>query len=58
MLIAQSDAVIAAVPFFKPKKDFIDFLAANEAKMSWAAIVTGPFFDWVSPRLPFSIARV
>ncbi|KAF4306985.1 isoflavone reductase family protein [Botryosphaeria dothidea] len=41
-----SDAVIAAVPFFKPKKDFIDFLAANEAKMSWAAIVTGPFFDW------------
>ncbi|CAN9393820.1 unnamed protein product [Alternaria alternata] len=42
----MSDAVVAAVPFFKPKKDFISFLQTNEEKMSWTGIVTGLFFDW------------
>ncbi|KAK6216839.1 isoflavone reductase [Colletotrichum tabaci] len=41
-----SDDVIAAVPFFQPKKAHLEWLATKEAQISWTAIITGPFFDW------------
>ncbi|KXH30424.1 isoflavone reductase [Colletotrichum nymphaeae SA-01] len=43
---SASDEVIAAVPFFQPKKAHLDWLASKEDVLSWTAIITGPFFDW------------
>lgn len=43
----KSEDVITAVPFFQPKKAQLDWLATQEDRISWTAIITGPFFDWV-----------
>ncbi|KZL72821.1 isoflavone reductase family protein [Colletotrichum tofieldiae] len=43
---SSSDDVVAAVPFFQPKKAHLDWLATKEDQISWTAIITGPFFDW------------
>lgn len=48
----KSGDVIAAVPFFQPKKAQLDWLATQKDRISWTAIITGPFFDWVSSRIP------
>jgi hypothetical protein len=46
--MVQSEKVLAAVPFFKVKKDYLDLLKTKEDVISWTALFTGPFFDWVS----------
>ncbi|KAL2878915.1 hypothetical protein SGCOL_005883 [Colletotrichum sp. CLE4] len=43
---SASDEVIAAVPFFQPKKSHLGWLADKEDLISWTAVITGPFFDW------------
>ncbi|OHW99714.1 isoflavone reductase family protein [Colletotrichum incanum] len=43
---SSSDDVVAAVPFFQPKKAHLEWLATKEDQISRAAIITGPFFDW------------
>ncbi|KAK2613271.1 hypothetical protein N8I77_000193 [Diaporthe amygdali] len=43
---SSSADVIAVVPFFQPKKAQLDWLASQEDRISWTAIITGPFFDW------------
>ncbi|UPL00347.1 hypothetical protein LCI18_011281 [Fusarium solani-melongenae] len=45
----RSEKVLAAVPFFKVKKDYLDLLKTKEDVISWTALFTGPFFDWGLP---------
>jgi len=43
---------VAAVPFYQSKADIITYLKTitpTHPNLSWTAIITGPFFDWVSP---------
>ncbi|KAK7702216.1 hypothetical protein SLS64_009794 [Diaporthe eres] len=44
--LQKSEDVIAAVPFFAPKKAQLDWLKTQEDRISWTGIITGPFFDW------------
>ncbi|KAK7424083.1 hypothetical protein QQX98_000693 [Neonectria punicea] len=37
--------VRAAVPVFSSKRNIIDYLEANEGKISWTAVINGAFFD-------------
>ncbi|KAF5013231.1 hypothetical protein FDECE_745 [Fusarium decemcellulare] len=39
------DKVRAAVPVFEGKREIIDYLEANEGKISWTAVINGAFFD-------------
>jgi uncharacterized protein YbjT (DUF2867 family) len=41
------EKVRAVVPLFAGKKNVIDYLKANEAKITWTAIINGAFFDLV-----------
>ncbi|KAI7782141.1 Isoflavone reductase-like protein [Diaporthe eres] len=45
---SSSEDIIAAVPFFAPRKAQLDWLATQEDRISWTAIITGPFFDWTA----------
>jgi NAD(P)-dependent dehydrogenase (short-subunit alcohol dehydrogenase family) len=41
--------VRAIVPIFNGKKQVVDYLRTKESgTFSWTALITGPFFDWVS----------
>jgi uncharacterized protein YbjT (DUF2867 family) len=41
--------VRAIVPIFNGKKQVVDYLKGKESDtFSWTALITGPFFDWVS----------
>lgn len=42
--------MIAVVPFFEGKKKYLDYLKSQESSISWTALFTGPFFDWVSTK--------
>lgn len=35
------------VPFFKAKSDTLEYLKSKEKEISWTAVATGPFFDWI-----------
>ncbi|KAF2453422.1 isoflavone reductase family protein [Lineolata rhizophorae] len=38
--------VVEVVPIFAGKTSKIDYLRSREDKLSWTAIITGPFLDW------------
>lgn len=44
----QNNAVVAEVPFFEAKAKYLQLLKTKEDVISWTALITGPFFDWVS----------
>lgn len=44
------------MPFFAPKKAQLDWLKTQEDRISWTAIITGPFFDRVSSEAPILIS--
>ncbi|KAK7425270.1 hypothetical protein QQZ08_008291 [Neonectria magnoliae] len=54
--IGQSDTVIAAVPFFAGKKQYLESLKSQKAVISWTALFTGPFFDWES--LNYTLVKI
>jgi hypothetical protein len=43
----QNPAAVAAVPLFEGKKKYLELLASQEKAISWTALITGLFFDWV-----------
>jgi len=44
-----SETVRGIVPIFNGKKQVVDYLKSKESDtFSWTALITGPFFDWVS----------
>lgn len=45
--VQQSEKANAALPFFEPKVKALEYLRANEDKISWTSVITGLFFDWV-----------
>jgi hypothetical protein len=43
------DGLETMAPFLKEKQDFLDYVKSKEAEgLSWTAIFTGPWIDWVS----------
>ena len=46
--------MITAVPFFEGKKKYLEYLKSKEGFISWTALFTGPFFDWVSVEILLS----
>ncbi|KAL6918508.1 hypothetical protein ACHAPO_008436 [Fusarium lateritium] len=46
---STNSAVVAAVPFFESKKQYLDYLKTREDVITWTALVTGPLFDWGLP---------
>jgi len=43
---------VAAVPFFQSKVDIVNYLkdiTTSYPNLSWTALITGPFYGWVSP---------
>lgn len=51
--------VVALMPYFAPKRASIEYLMTKEDKISWTAVISGPFFDEVSltPSIASSGAR-
>jgi len=41
-----NDALREIVPAFNGKKAAVDYLKSKEKEISWAALITGAFFDW------------
>ncbi|CAM1507775.1 Fc.00g046230.m01.CDS01 [Cosmosporella sp. VM-42] len=39
-------ATIEIVPFLRAKLEVVEYLKSIENKITWTAILTGPFFDW------------
>ncbi|KAK7215081.1 hypothetical protein V2G26_003084 [Clonostachys chloroleuca] len=37
--------VVALMPYFAPKRASIEYLMTKEDKISWTAVISGPFFD-------------
>jgi hypothetical protein len=46
-LKTYDDAVVAHAPIVAHKRRYVEYLKSNETSISWTAIITGPFFDWV-----------
>ncbi|KAL7942781.1 hypothetical protein V8C42DRAFT_330358 [Trichoderma barbatum] len=42
----SKEKVIEIVPFLGVKPQIIEYLRSIEDKITWTAIITGPFFDW------------
>jgi hypothetical protein len=44
-----NEAVVKEIPLFKPKAEALKYLQSKVAgDFSYTALLTGPFFDWVS----------
>lgn len=42
------ERVRALAPLLDGKKAIVDYLKEKQDRLSWTALITGPFFDWVS----------
>lgn len=42
------DKIVDLMPYFKPKRDLIEYLKTKEDGITWTALIPNPFFDEVN----------